>query len=386
MFRGSGFSTLPILIIFLFCNSFLSGQAELIANPPYQSCWGLTERVTNKIASDNENKLFIPNSSGSIKTIDVNKNEIWSFELGGEIASQPIYKDKTLYVLSKVNKSIDREMEETDTVDYFISAINAESGISIWRKEYKSKQTPILLARQDKIIVFLNNYKSTRIDELSLSFITLNASKGDEVFERNYNFNIKLFYEISDEDIVILTSANKIVFFSTINGDLTSFNGSAGDIQTGAVFNKGLILTDDKGILYFIDPTGRKSRLKIRFGAKITHIVFLRDNFLITSLDNFIYLISADGRKIIWKKRFAGRIVEKPTVIQNAIIAFSQGDNSLYFINPDDGKVFSRITVSEGEEIIESPLILNNLIIVTTNSGIKTFSSGKCETLAVADR
>lgn len=377
-------SQLSILV--LFCISFLRGQElNSIPGPPFQNCWELSETIVNKVASDNVSKIFIPISYGTIKTLDTSKNEIWSISLGGEIIAQPIYRDKSLYILSKVSKSSNENIKEQDSAIYFISAVNTESGTSKWRKEYSSKRTPILFSQRDKLIIGLDkdlNHPSRH----NLNLIILDAHTGDVILERNYDFSVTQYYNIPDENIVMLISTNSRASFSTLDGEFVSFNSSIENIKTGSAYSGGIILSDNKGILYFVDSTGKENRLKIRFGAKVTDIAFYNDKFLISSLDNFIYSVTLDGKQINWKKRFPGRVVEKPVISQNTIIAFSQGDSSLYFINFDDGKVFNRITIPDGEEIIGSPVALNSFVIVTTNKGIRAYSSDNCKKITATDK
>lgn len=382
MLRKLTISNLYCFIFILFGIQFLQAQKlNLAANTPFQKCWEVTTTLSNNLASDNEAQIYLPIFPGQIKTLGVNKNENWKIDLGGEIINRPLYQNKMLYVLSKITN----QARELGNIAYFISAINTNSGITEWKKEYVSEKIPIVFLQKSNLIIILAELTHS-LDEQSSKFIVLDINTGQPILEKTYNFIVKQFFNGSNEDLTFLTSKNSITSFSISDGELLSFNISLKNIESGSTYEDGVLLSDNKGSLYFIDSSGKENKFKIRLGAKITHISLYNNRFLISSLDNFIYSVSADGKQINWKKRFAGRIIEKPIVEQNTVIAFSQGDNSLYFINFDDGKVFNQITVSSGEEIIDSPVLLNNFVIITTNKGIRAYSSDNCNNFTAAGK
>jgi hypothetical protein len=60
---------------------------------------------------------------------------------------------------------------------------------------------------------------------------------------------------------------------------------------------------------------------KLRNGAEISSVTPTAEGLLISSFDNFIYLISENGGKPLWKKRLSGRITAAPLIA--AIILLS---------------------------------------------------------------
>jgi hypothetical protein len=387
MFRGPVFSSFKLFILILAGNFFLKGQeSNSVLNTPLQVCWDLPGRIAVNIASDNAKNIFIPLSNGVIKTININKVEVWKADLGGEIVNQPIYQKRTLYVTSKVIST--NHTIKTGDITYSILALDTGSGISKWKKEFRSERVPILSLRGDRLVVILAG-STGNSGESTSRFNIIDTNTGNTIFEKSYVFGIKLFLNAFDEkteNIVILTTLNSIFSFSTLDGKTASFRTSLRGTQTGAVSDTGILLSNDRGIVYLITLTGEENKFKIRFGAGVTSIAQQKESILISSLDNFIYSVSLDGRRVNWKRRFPGRIIEKPITTPENIIAYSQGDNSLYFLNYDNGKMFNRVTVGDEEEIIGSPILLKNLLIVSTSKSIKLFSSGTCPSFAATEK
>lgn len=398
MFWKLIFSAFKASVLVLVLSFFLSGQ-ELNSFPqsPFLNCWEMPENLAANVASDNDNKIFLPLSNGIIKAIDIYKNEIWKTEIGGEVVIQPSHRGKNLYVLSKTDTVEGENTEGIYISRYSITALDKDSGITKWKKDFKSEQIPMLSSKKGALIIIQNRgFSNSTADNSSLS--VLDENTGDVLLERNYNFGVKQVFNAwsekgekgekseKNENILMLTSLNSIATFSISNGKTLLVNLSTKNIQEGTVFEKGILVSNDRGNVYFIDSKGNEHEFKIRLGARAASITYYKDSLLISSLDNFVYSLSLDGRKINWKRRFSGRITEKPIVNQNAVVIYSQGDNSLFILNYDDGKVINRVTVTDKEEITGEILLLKRLLVVMTSKGIKVFSSDRCENLAAASR
>jgi hypothetical protein len=389
MLRELVFSSFKLFILILVGNFFLKGQEpKSFLNVPFQICWELPERSAIPIASDNVSKIFIPLSDGIIKTIDINRNEVWKTDVGGEILDHLLHQNRTLYVTSKVSVVPVKHTAAPQDNTYSILALETSSGISKWKKEFRSEKIPLLSLQSDRLVVILAENTSS-LGKSSSSFNVLDINTGDTIFEKSFVFDVKQFFSTSDgnsENIVILTSLNSIISFSVLDGKTVRYYTSLKGIQTGATSNTGILLSNDRGSIYLLSSIGEEIKFRIKFGARVTSITHQKDSILISSLDNFIYSVSSDGKRINWKRRFPGRVIERPIITPDTIITYSQGDNSLYFLNYNNGKVFNQVTVADKEEIFGSPILLKNFVIVATSRGIKAFSSGSCPSVAATEK
>lgn len=390
MFRDFTLLSFKLVILILVCSFFLRGQAAVSTpNKSFQNCWTLSARLANRVASDNDNKIFIPLQNSILKAIDTDNNELWSTQPGGDIIAQPIYQDETLYVLSKISISFGGR-NKPDRFVYSVSALDTNSGISRWRKEFGSETIPNLFSQKGRLIVYLNQ-KVENSGESIASFHILDEQTGNLVFEKNYDFEVKEIFSASgklkeEEKIIMLTSENSVASFSPADGRLVKLNTAIKKIRTVSTYRNGFLLSDESGYIYFVQPSEGENKFKIRFGASVTNMTTYKESILISSLDNFIYLVSSDGKQLVWKRRFAGRITEKPIIDSDTVVVYSQGDSSLYFLNYEDGKVFNRITIADDEEIIGNPLLLNNFVVLTTSKGLKAFSSEVCKNFTAAEK
>lgn len=359
-------------------------EADKFAAEPFQKCWETSETDTIHIASDNVSNLFIQNSSGQIKSLDVFGNENWTLELGGRFIKHPQFQTDTLYMLSKTEingiSETDSEIDTGDTYrqdnlksdSYFVSAVNSANGIVRWRKDFKSSKEPLLLLNGKTLIISLSEGDFSKLS-------ALNILDGIQTYEKNLDFTISKFFGVTDNLLMFAGSDHQIGIVSLPEGKVRLFNNDFKSIQTGLLNGDSAILSDAGGYLYLVNFSGTSADIKIRFGGRVSSILSNGGRFLISSHDNFLYSISKDAKKILWKKRFAGRITEKPVIAENVLILSSQGDNTLYFLNPEDGKVLNQISLSAGEEFSGGPSVLGSILVVDTNKGIRAYSSSKCE-------
>jgi outer membrane protein assembly factor BamB len=95
----------------------------------------------------------------------------------------------------------------------------------------------------------------------------------------------------------------------------------------------------------------------------------------VSSLDNFIYLISPQKGKKVWKRRLAGRISAKPLVVDNFAVFVTAVDNSAVVLDLRNGKIVNQISLADIGFILSRPVIADKALVFSTNKGIFAFSS-----------
>lgn len=375
------FLIFELCILFSYGFSFLYGQ-NLNSNfhTPFQKCWETATFYSDFTASDNENNIFLPLSLGKLKAINRDNLDIWNIELGGEIISKPIYQNERLFILSKIV-----EKENSAEAEYFVSAVNTNSGVIEWKKEFKSIGDPFFLLYQGNPLVVTRRHSISQQNIFS-DFKIFGAFNGNILSDIKPRAGVKRLLFSDGERILFVTSDDKLLVFSLSDEKLTSLKIPAKDIQRGLIYEKAVLLADAKGNLFAVDLSGSKKVRKVKFGAKITGLVFFQDKILVSSLDNFLYSISPDGNKVLWKKRMSGRVTVKPAFNRGAVVAFSQGDNFIQFINPEDGKTFNQISVAEDEEVTGNLVFINDMAVAQTNKGLRAYGSDHCKNVTAAEK
>ncbi len=118
----------------------------------------------------------------------------------------------------------------------------------------------------------------------------------------------------------------------------------------------------------------RKNFWKFRNGAQVSSITFTPKGLLLTSYDNFVYLVSTEKGKLIWKKRLAGRITVEPLVFDNFVAVSSLFDSEVFVLDLSNGKQVNQFSLTEESLLLNSPLLLENFLVYVTFKGLSIFS------------
>lgn len=372
MFKPIVLQSFVIFIIVFFAVSIQGQKRNSPDAVSYELCWQEQENVIGKIASDNDKLIYLPLQNGKIKSTDYKQNELWTLEIGGEIENL-IFSNRILYVLSKTLKA---NLDDTPNVNnkFVISAVNGSTGIVVWKKEILSEHMPQIFIKENVLVAS----SKTRNDPKKTSIVVIEVTKGNILTEHSFPFDISLFYDDPNSEMLLGISDSSFYKFSVSTGAAQKFNVNVRNAQAVFVKDGEILVSDDRGALYSVNRSGAFERLKARFGGKITDISFYDERYLLSSLDNFLYLISKDGRNIVWKKRLSGRLTDKPLIFDHSILTFSQGDSSFYFINFDDGKITNRINMPDGEEIIGAYKFNERFFLISTTKGVSLYALSGC--------
>lgn len=112
---------------------------------------------------------------------------------------------------------------------------------------------------------------------------------------------------------------------------------------------------------------------KFKTGGKITSITKENENTIITSLDNFLYSLSVNG-KINWKRRFSGRLINKPLLLENYLLLDVLGDDRLFIIDSSNGNVISTIYSKTPKPIS----LQKDMVILSSNNSLHIYKRNSC--------
>ena len=359
------------LLILIHCNSFLYGQEVYEFSAKNVSlCWKTDNPAFFNVASDNVKAFFSFNRDGKIISYNSDGKVLWNLDIGGKPFGTPVTANDRIYFITGLT---DYDTDHiTGIRSFFINSLDLQSGISIWKVKIQSGRNPQLYIDNDVLYVLYG-------DEIKTNISRVNRDDGSISETTSFNFGLSDFFIFGRGKLFISTRTASLISISLPDKKVILSLKESGKIEHGVLAPDGRFIMSDKiGSLYILENTGKIINSKIKFGAKITSLIFQDDRLFVTSNDNFIYALSNDLKKIIWKKRLGGRIVIKPAIIEKSIIVTSQGDNSIYFIRQSDGEVLNRLYTPVGEEILNSPIFLEGKLSIQTNLGIRIYSAKNC--------
>lgn len=376
--------SITILTHFLFYAE-ISSQKIPDLTSPLRSCWKFeTDKMTpTNLASDNEENIsssislsdkkneqskqnkqniYLSLLGGKLESINFKTGKkSWESELGGEIILTPIIYKESIYVTSKIKEKI------------YIRSLSRNSGVTNWQASFNFSNNIFLLKAVDKLIILDKDGEISAINPDNGAVLWNNKSK--------IAFSTPPF--VFENQIVVGNIDKKVLFYSIENGSiLAKLNVSTIPSLTSIINNRYLFWSNYKGNAYLIDLIPKKTIWKFRSGAEISHITVTGQGILISSLDNFIYFVSVDKGKLLWKKRFDGRLLFNPVIIDKYAIVITSSSNLADIIDIESSKIINQIVIEENNYFTNMPLISDNLFVFPTINGLIAFTNSKVECIS----
>lgn len=184
----------------------------------------------------------------------------------------------------------------------------------------------------------------------------------------------------STHGVVFGTAEKLIVVLSPSNGSVI-FRKELNFIPT-AVSNPALnvlIVGDERGNVVLLSAETGRTTWKFKSGAGISHVSMAKEGLIVTSLDNFIYLISMYNGDVVWKRRLSGRVAEVTVLAGNFIFGLIYGENSAFLIDSEKGKIVDQLVPNEKNYVNSMPLLVGNQsILLTTTRGVELHGLNAC--------
>lgn len=337
-------------------------------NAPFQKCW---EFETDRLSvfpplTDKRQTIFQTLDDGTLTAIDaLHGKTVWRSQFGGEIVSNAFFEDNKLYLVSKI---IDDEKDS----EFVLRTVSAATGLTLWQKNFPFKEAGKLF------VSTFNN--SIIITSDTGQILLIDKTNGAEVWRRDLPTEITSVPFLFENKIFTGTVENKILTFSVSNGEIV-FKLDSPHAPTGNIFVSAetLVVGDRAGSVLAFRLADRKLLWKARTGAQIVDITEVSENFLVSSNDGFVYLLSNKNGDRIWKRRLAGRPIGKPPVSNNYALLQTIDGVAATILDLGNGKTVNQIFLGENVFSAGGAVLVYNRIVIPTNKGLLAFSPGCAE-------
>lgn len=241
--------------------------------------------------------------------------------------------------------------------------------VELWRYESKDLSDFSFLVSLSGVVIPETNGKLVLVD-LDTGKLVWNNDFAQELLFNPFvvDGNLTLISKLTDEKVVVNVLSIKTGIVS--KNETTNINSDfvLNYAKTIASDNELPNINITKNIIN--KKLKEKVIWKIKLGGEVTGLNNFKNNLLISSTDNFLYLINSKNGDKIWKSRFSGRVLGALLINQNTGFVAVFGDNNLYFFNPSNGKISNSFTLKQNETVNQKPQILNGKIFVQTNNAI----------------
>lgn len=320
----------PLLFAILLTLTFaLARQSVANAQPKAEDpidlkqCWAYSDNNQYSSIASDRSAVYVATPDAKIVAIAVDSGQkLWSAELGGEVASNLVALPSGVVVTTQTAATDSSVSKAT------IRILSLETGIATRSLAVNPAESFYLKYIAGQLIVVSKSGDIAVFDAITFEQKWSRKPTGAVLGEPH----------IGAEKLLIGTSEGQIVSIATATGEISAtIKTESRPSQMFAMANGNVIYADDRGTVISL---GKK--WKFRLGAKVNAISEIGEDILVTSYDNFVYLLTSDGG-VEWKQRLEGRIAGVISTSESNLIAFSIGGSSAVVLEPKKGRTVGRI-------------------------------------------
>lgn len=361
------FRALFLLGLFLFPTEGVLAQVSEQRSSPLTRCVSRQLSATpvpGVLISDGEH-IYAGTADGTLSAFDAKDvAPVWRVELGGEFASGLVLTEGGVVV---VTNAVATERAADGST---LRLLSRDSGVTSWVVKLPFSERYFLARVNGSIAAVNNEGQITSVDRSTGQIQWQSAPLG----------KLSARPSFTAASILIPTSDKSLIVISAKAGSLIS-RQSTEFIPTAAAFfkNEAIVAGDERGNVTLFASQNAKSVWRFKSGAGVTFVSATDNGILVTSLDNFVYLISDYNGDVVWKRRLTGRVVEGGLAVEGHFVVLINGENAAYVIDLQKGKVTDAIPASDVDMISRVPaLVRNRTFVLSTLYSLDTYAFGGC--------
>lgn len=333
---------------------------------PIPLCWSYeAEALINvPVVSNAKGFLYIPLVDGAVAAVDTAiGKQAWRAGLGGEIQAVRPLENGKLIVMTR------QEGEQKDKTSLFLQALSDESGITAWRKELDLSAKFFLLIKANSIFLVREEGDIT----------AFNGGSGEVLWQSNAGAKLAGAPALSEKGLIAGTADKKLLEISLEQGRvLQTLNAPAAISGPIAAVGESIVFSDKLGNIYAVRITDGKTLWKTRAGAEVSDISMTDFGLLVSSNDNFAYMLSPGRGDRKWKRKFSGRLIGKPVLHENyALFATSAGTEGV-ILNLINGKFVNNVSLLNESYITGGAVGSRDSFALSTSRGLVFYAPDGC--------
>ena len=344
-------------ILSLFCFPIVcSSQEKPTQEKPtdaltLRQCWRYqtTELDAATAVSDGTN-LYFGEQGGRVSAISAEDGKrVWSSEVGGDLFSNFLVVDREIYFVSR---SADNSYE--------LRSLSVVSGIA---------NRPTALPFGGRSQVYETAHRIV-IATGSGDLAAIDPKDGKVAWSRKIEGTPKVVIS-RDNALIVGTGDGQIAFIDSADGHITRKLTVKFVPSALLLSDDHLLVGDERGNVTNLDVDKNSPVWTFRSGGKISGIYAVGDSdLLVTSFDNFTYLVDRETGHVIWKRRQPSRIIDAAIVGSKYAGVTPLGEPAVFFLNPENGKSLGQLVMPSSIEFIQPAQLVGESVVTFTNEGL----------------
>jgi outer membrane protein assembly factor BamB len=366
-----GFLLLPVLLFPVLssgrrASSYLHRKGvdgHLALSQPLTVRWQYnTDATVNLTPATDGQRIYLPLAAGTLVSLRTLDGQLfWRTEIGGEISASPVADDRGVYIASETGVVQGTAPQAAGA----LRALGRESGVTLWMH---TLPFPLRGALASNTETLFGGTIDGRV-------YAVNKKSGEILWTKQFATPFSSIPALSDSQLLIGNDDGTLICLDQATGKQLWRYRTRGAVRGRPSVYRGIVYFGSAdGYVYAVDEMKGLLRWRTRTGAGVQAVAVTDGGLVVASLDNFVYFLSLPHGDRLWKRQLAGRIAAQPlAAADGALFTPLSGDTGVV-LDLRDGKQLNTIPIGEDNSTAASPIIVDDVLFVTTRQGLLAFS------------
>ncbi|MFL6285928.1 MAG: PQQ-binding-like beta-propeller repeat protein [Pyrinomonadaceae bacterium] len=287
----------------------------------------------------------------------------WKSELGGVITASPVADSRGVYLASEIPPSGGSKYPQATGV---LRALGSKSGVTLWMRTLPSPIRDILAANASMLF---GRSTDGRI-------YAVKKENGEIAWIKYGSFPFNSSPVLYGHKLYVVDAGGSLYALDEETGETSWRYRTRGRAGISLAIIEGTVFVgSDDGYVHAIEETTGRMRWRARAGAAVQTVQPAGRCLLATSLDNFVYCLSKQRGKKIWKRQLPGRVAARPLVLDEDVLFSPLAGDECVVLNLQDGRKVNSVYVGEDNNSEADPLLSGDLLFLTTRKAVMAFSN-----------
>lgn len=345
-------------------------ESQIALSQPLTKRWQYESAATINLtpATDGE-RIYLPLAAGSLVSLRAVDGEmLWKTDIGGEVSASPVADEHGVYIASETSGAPPTTNEPRATGA--LRALGRDTGITLWMRTLRR---PIHGSLDMNSTTLFGGTTDGRV-------FAIDKRTGQLVWVMQHGASFASHPVVSGSMLYIGSDDGTLLALNQVNGKVLWRYRTRGAVRGRvAIVDEVVYFGSADGYVYALGAIDGRLRWRTRTGAGVQAVASAGGGLLVASLDNFVYFLSLTKGVRLWKRQLAGRLLGEPLTTSDGALFMPLTGDAGVVLDLRDGKQLNTLPVGEDNNTAASPVVVGNVLFVTTRRGLVAFSSPNVE-------